>query len=61
MHCYGSIFRNINLLSNREIKRLHVKCWGGEWVGTVSMIEGHVATCGFILVPCPNLRKDNDN
>lgn len=36
-----------------------------EWEGTVETVEGHVATCGFTLVPCPNeceewniMRKD---
>ena len=34
---------------------------GCEWVGTVGTIEGHVATCGFTLVPCPKQCKDDSN
>ena len=30
-----------------------------EWVGTVGTLEEHVATCGFTLVPCPKLCKDD--
>ena len=52
-------------LGNREINTLHVKCShanrGCEWVGTVGTIEKHVATCGFILVPCPKQCKDDNN
>ena len=34
---------------------------GCEWVGTVGMLEEHVATCGFTLVPCPKQCKDNND
>ena len=37
-----------------------MKCERGcEWVGTVGTLEEHVATCGFTLVPCPKLCKDD--
>ena len=47
------------------IKALSVKCSsmerGCEWVGTVGALEKHVATCGFTLVPCPKLCKNDSD
>ena len=44
---------------------LHVKCFnvirGCEWVGTLRMLEEHVATCGFTLVPCPKQCQDEND
>ena len=37
-----------------------MKC-SNEWVGTVGMIEKHVTTCGFALVPRPKQCKDDNN
>ena len=34
---------------------------GCEWVGTVGTLEKHVATCGFIQVPCPKQCRKDDN
>ena len=49
----------------RDIQALRVKCAnvdrGCEWEGTVGTLEGHMATCKFTLVPCPNKCKDDSS
>ena len=34
---------------------------GCTWVGTVGMLEEHVATCKFTLLPCPKECKDDSD
>ena len=42
----------------QEIAELRVKCDNAEngclWEGTIGTIEGHVKSCRFVLLPCPN-------
>ena len=42
----------------REIQQLQVRCANTErncqWTGTVSILDDHIASCKFALVPCPN-------
>ena len=49
----------MHLLSGRrEIKALPVMCANSErgcqWTGTVGTLDHHIASCQFVLVPCPN-------
>ena len=44
----------------RAIKAMPVKCKRGcTWVGTVGMLEEHVAMCKFALLPCPKECRDD--
>ena len=46
----------------REIKALPITCnVMCEWEGTVGSLEKHVATCDFVLVPCPKQCVGDDN
>ena len=42
----------------RDIDELQVRCANTErgcrWTGTVGTLDGHIASCQFALVPCPN-------
>ena len=46
------------LSGRREINALQVRCANSErgcqWTGTVGMLDDHIASCQFALVPCPN-------
>ena len=49
----------------RELRDLGVKCENVErnceWQGTVHMLEEHVSTCQYTLLPCPKECKDDGN
>ena len=48
----------------REIKALPITCNVNkecEWEGTVGSLEKHVATCDFVLVPCPKQCVGDDS
>ena len=46
------------MTGRREIKQLQVRCVnferGCQWTGTVCILDDHIASCQFVLVPCPN-------
>lgn len=50
-------------IGKRDTKALRVRCCnvddGCKWEGTVGTLEGHVASCNFTVVPCPNKCKNS--
>ena len=46
------------LSGRREINALQVRCAnsarGCQWTGAVGTLDNHIASCQFVLVPCPN-------
>ena len=56
------LYRVCNLYNfisgRRDIDEVQVRCTNTErgcrWTGTVSTLDGHIASCQFALIPCPN-------
>ena len=62
--CFHDNFYNSARVGKRDTKALRVRCCnvddGCKWEGTVGILEGHVSTCDFTVVPCPNKCKSSE-
>ncbi len=60
-----SIYSVCMCVGEREIKELGVRCTsrvrGCPWTGTIGTLDTHLATCGYLLVTCPNKCEDDKN
>ena len=63
-NCVIHAHNHHNTTGERDILSLKARCDntsnGCEWTGELRSLDKHLASCGFILLPCPNKCQNGD-